>query len=160
MTRHRAIILTLAFIPASVRAQPGSVAAHLSPDALGAATTTVLVLFFIAVLLESALAVLFNWRPFVETFNARATPTKVPPVPTMATQTSTRPPLCSQISGPVPSSCARALLKFSNWWGRKAPRSRVIAAARSSTASRSARESTRRVRTAPSPRASVLATRR
>lgn len=30
------------------------------------------VLFVLAVLIESALAILFNWRPFVETFNARA----------------------------------------------------------------------------------------
>jgi hypothetical protein len=29
-------------------------------------------LFVLAVILESALAILFNWRPFVETFNARA----------------------------------------------------------------------------------------
>src|SRR5262249_46470395 len=29
-------------------------------------------LFTLAVILESALAVLFNWRPFIETFNARA----------------------------------------------------------------------------------------
>ena len=32
----------------------------------------VFLLFMIAVVLESALAILFNWRPFVELFNARA----------------------------------------------------------------------------------------
>ncbi len=45
----------------------------LTSDALSAATTTVLTLFLLAVLLESALAILFNWRPFIESFNARAT---------------------------------------------------------------------------------------
>jgi hypothetical protein len=59
--------------PALAADTPASVAALLSGDGLTAATTTVLTLFLIAVLLESALAVLFNWRPFVETFNARAT---------------------------------------------------------------------------------------
>ena len=39
---------------------------------LTAATTTVLILLLVAILLESALAILFNWRPFVEIFNARA----------------------------------------------------------------------------------------
>jgi hypothetical protein len=32
----------------------------------------IFLLFVLAVVLESALAVIFNWRPFVETFNARA----------------------------------------------------------------------------------------
>jgi hypothetical protein len=52
---------------------PQTVASLLSGAGLSAATTTVLTLFLIAVLLESALALLFNWRPFIETFNARAT---------------------------------------------------------------------------------------
>jgi hypothetical protein len=38
------------------------------PDAFIA----LVLLFFLAVVLESALAVIFNWRPFVETFNPRA----------------------------------------------------------------------------------------
>jgi hypothetical protein len=42
------------------------------PD-LASAATTAATLFLIAVLLESALALVFNWRPFIETFNARAT---------------------------------------------------------------------------------------
>lgn len=32
----------------------------------------VFLLFLLAVVIESALAIIFNWRPFVETFNARA----------------------------------------------------------------------------------------
>src|SRR6266542_2275670 len=32
----------------------------------------IFLLFLLAAVLESALAVIFNWRPFVETFNARA----------------------------------------------------------------------------------------
>ena len=48
-------------------------AGQLPAIGLSAATTTVLTLFLIAVLLESALALVFTWRPFIETFNARAT---------------------------------------------------------------------------------------
>jgi len=33
---------------------------------------TALLLFMLAVVLESALALVFNWRPFIETFNSRA----------------------------------------------------------------------------------------
>ncbi|WP_431862532.1 hypothetical protein [Azospirillum sp.] len=58
---------------APVHTTTDTLAAALSGDALTAAGTTVLTLFFLAVLLESALALLFNWRPFIETFNARAT---------------------------------------------------------------------------------------
>ncbi len=54
-------------------ATAATVASLLTGAGLTAASTTVLTLFLIAVLLESALAVLFNWRPFIETFNARAT---------------------------------------------------------------------------------------
>jgi hypothetical protein len=53
--------------------QAGTIVSALSGEALTAASVTVLTLFLIAVLLESALALLFNWRPFIETFNARAT---------------------------------------------------------------------------------------
>jgi hypothetical protein len=43
------------------------------PDAVySAAIKAIFVLFVLAVVLESALAVVFNWRPFVETFNPRA----------------------------------------------------------------------------------------
>lgn len=43
-----------------------------SPQAYEASFKAIFLLFILAVVLESALAVLFNWRPFVETFNARA----------------------------------------------------------------------------------------
>ncbi|MBR0680158.1 hypothetical protein GXW74_06645 [Roseomonas eburnea] len=68
-----AFLLAAAFLPARALAQAETFAGQLPPEALASATSTVLILFLIAVLLESALAVLFNWRPFVETFNARAT---------------------------------------------------------------------------------------
>jgi len=42
------------------------------PPEEGEVFKTVLVLFMLAVVLESALALVFNWRPFVETFNSRA----------------------------------------------------------------------------------------
>jgi hypothetical protein len=45
---------------------------QLTPQAYEASFKALFVLFVLAVVLESALAVLFNWRPFVETFNARA----------------------------------------------------------------------------------------
>lgn len=44
----------------------------LTPQAYEASFKAIFLLFILAVVLESALAVLFNWRPFVETFNARA----------------------------------------------------------------------------------------
>ena len=43
-----------------------------SNDAFGEAFKALFLLFVLATVLESALAILFNWRPFVETFNARA----------------------------------------------------------------------------------------
>jgi hypothetical protein len=43
-----------------------------SNDAYGEAFKALFLLFVLATVLESALAILFNWRPFVETFNARA----------------------------------------------------------------------------------------
>jgi hypothetical protein len=43
-----------------------------SPDAYPEAFKALFLLFVLAIILESALAILFNWRPFVETFNARA----------------------------------------------------------------------------------------
>jgi hypothetical protein len=43
-----------------------------SDEAYPEAFKALFLLFVIAVILESALAILFNWRPFVETFNARA----------------------------------------------------------------------------------------
>lgn len=68
------LILPIGAVAAEDNAnQIGTVAATLSGQALTAASMTVLTLFLIAVLLESALALVFNWRPFVETFNARAT---------------------------------------------------------------------------------------
>ena len=43
------------------------------PDgAYSGALKAIFVLFVLAIVIESALAVVFNWRPFVETFNARA----------------------------------------------------------------------------------------
>lgn len=68
-----AALLVATLAPAAALAQGDTIADRLPPEALASAASTVLVLFLIAVLLESALAVLFNWRPFVETFNARAT---------------------------------------------------------------------------------------
>jgi hypothetical protein len=41
-------------------------------QAYDAAAKAIFLLFVLAVVLESALALLFNWRPFVETFNSRA----------------------------------------------------------------------------------------
>ena len=40
--------------------------------AYSGALKAIFVLFVLAIVIESALAVVFNWRPFVETFNARA----------------------------------------------------------------------------------------
>jgi hypothetical protein len=75
----RCLALLVAAAPALAQAaDPPTTAAQglagqLPAVGLSAATTTVLTLFLIAVLLESALALVFNWRPFIETFNARAT---------------------------------------------------------------------------------------
>mmetsp|Transcript_9077 Transcript_9077/g.22366 ORF Transcript_9077/g.22366 Transcript_9077/m.22366 type:complete len:313 (-) Transcript_9077:370-1308(-) len=44
-----------------------------------------------------------------------ATPASVPPVPAAHTNASNSPPHCRQISGAVPSRCARKLARFSNW---------------------------------------------
>jgi hypothetical protein len=44
----------------------------LAPEAYQEGFKALFVLFVLAVLIESALAIVFNWRPFVETFNARA----------------------------------------------------------------------------------------
>lgn len=63
-----AAALALAVLPGAALAAEGGAVADLASAATTAAT-----LFLIAVLLESALALLFNWRPFIETFNARAT---------------------------------------------------------------------------------------
>jgi len=43
-----------------------------SEDAYPEAFKALFLLFVLAIILESALAILFNWRPFVETFNSRA----------------------------------------------------------------------------------------
>jgi hypothetical protein len=43
-----------------------------SEEAYPEAFKALFLLFVVAIVLESALAILFNWRPFVETFNARA----------------------------------------------------------------------------------------
>jgi hypothetical protein len=51
---------------------PDTFAGLLNGQALTNATYTALTLFLFAVLLESALALLFNWRPFVEVLNPRA----------------------------------------------------------------------------------------
>lgn len=51
-----------------------------SDEAYPEAFKALFLLFVLAVVLESALAILFNWRPFVETFNSRA----VKPVVSMA----------------------------------------------------------------------------
>jgi hypothetical protein len=42
---------------------------------------------------------------------------KVPLVPRPATKCVIRPPVCSMISGPVPSKCARQLLSLLYWSG-------------------------------------------
>jgi hypothetical protein len=46
--------------------------AQVEQGIIAAVTRTLFLLFALAVVLESALAILFNWRPFVETFNSRA----------------------------------------------------------------------------------------
>ena len=51
-----------------------------SEEAYPEAFKALFLLFVVAIVLESALAILFNWRPFVETFNSRA----VKPVVSMA----------------------------------------------------------------------------
>jgi hypothetical protein len=45
---------------------------QIAPEVYEQGFKAIFLLFVLAVVLESALAVLFNWRPFVETFNARA----------------------------------------------------------------------------------------
>jgi hypothetical protein len=68
------VSLLLARPAASADAPPqGGIVPLLTSDGLSAATITVATLFLLAVLLESALAIVFNWRPFIESFNARAT---------------------------------------------------------------------------------------
>jgi hypothetical protein len=42
-------------------------------------------------------------------------PASVPPLPTPATKASTRPAICAQISGPVPSEWARGFAGLLNW---------------------------------------------
>jgi hypothetical protein len=49
-----------------------SPASGFGPQAYSEAFKALFLLFVLAVFLESALAILFNWRPFVETFNSRA----------------------------------------------------------------------------------------
>lgn len=49
-----------------------SATSNFSEEAYPEAFKALFLLFVLAVVLESALAILFNWRPFVETFNARA----------------------------------------------------------------------------------------
>lgn len=44
----------------------------ISEEAYPEAFKVLFLLFVLAIILESALAILFNWRPFIETFNARA----------------------------------------------------------------------------------------
>ena len=48
-------------------------------------------------------------------------PLTVPPVPTDATRCVTRPPVCSQISGPVVASWAAGFSAFQYWSGLNAP---------------------------------------
>lgn len=48
-------------------------------------------------------------------FKKRVTPARVPPVPVEHVKPSTRPLVCSQISGPVVSRCARRFAMLSNW---------------------------------------------
>ena len=43
-----------------------------SPDVYSQSFKALFVLFILAVIIESGFAVLFNWRPFVETFNSRS----------------------------------------------------------------------------------------
>ena len=62
------------------------------------------------------------------------TPVIVPPVPTPATNTSTRPPVASQISGPVVRRWISGLAGLENWSGRNTSSPVAIARA-ASTAS-------------------------
>jgi hypothetical protein len=52
--------------PAAAQAPQNGVFSLLTGEGLSAASITVLTLFLLAVLLESALAIIFNWRPFIE----------------------------------------------------------------------------------------------
>jgi hypothetical protein len=59
--------------------QPQKLTIEIEPKPQGLSEETyqqgfkaIFLLFVLAVVLESALAILFNWRPFVETFNARS----------------------------------------------------------------------------------------
>ena len=47
----------------------------------------------------------------------RVTPMKVPVVPSPVTKWVSRPPVCSQISGPVVSKCERQFAAFEYWSG-------------------------------------------
>jgi hypothetical protein len=55
---------------ASIEIEPKPL--ELSPKGYEEIFKAIFLLFMLALVLESALAVLFNWRPFVETLNARA----------------------------------------------------------------------------------------
>src|SRR5437773_1039830 len=62
-------ILFLAEAPSYAQTAAGQIPDTVFSNSIKA----IFVLFVLALVLESALAVIFNWRPFVETFNARAT---------------------------------------------------------------------------------------
>jgi hypothetical protein len=64
---------TKALLPANTVAQnKDSTEQKIAPEVYEQGFKAIFLLLVLAVVLESALAVLFNWRPFVETFNARA----------------------------------------------------------------------------------------
>src|SRR5438067_2021369 len=59
--------------------------------------------------------------------SACATPASVPPEPTAQMKPSTLPPVCAQISGPVPSAWACRLATLSNWLAQNAPAGSLLA---------------------------------
>jgi len=54
-------------------------------------------------------------------FKNIATPARVPPVPIAQVKPSSLPPVCAQISGPVPAICASRLAVLSHWLAQNAP---------------------------------------
>ncbi|MER8810379.1 hypothetical protein [Mesorhizobium australicum] len=56
----------------TMQAFAGDPAPTIPDTVFSGAVKAIFVLFVLALVLESALAVLFNWRPFIETFNPRA----------------------------------------------------------------------------------------
>ncbi|MEI9423438.1 hypothetical protein O7A70_19930 [Mesorhizobium sp. Cs1299R1N1] len=67
------VVYVLLFLFITLPAYAGDPAPTIPDTVFSGAVKAIFVLFVLALVLESALAILFNWRPFIETFNARAT---------------------------------------------------------------------------------------